>query len=159
MKEGNILMNVGKVIMLLKLGIVCFNLNRSEIFLNKNVYYIRDRSILRFVRKNLIEYLKCGMFGIYRELELVGLGYNFSFYFLKRVLKFEGGFSHKIFLKCGMDVLVFAEKKRLLLISLSKMKLINLVHRIKSLKKIDRYKGKGISFKNEILVLKIGKKK
>jgi len=75
-------------------------------------------------------------------------------------IKFKLGFSHFVFVKIPSSIKVFSPKKTLLVLkSIDEQLLKEFCSKICSFKALDVYKGKGILYKNQILILKEGKKK
>lgn len=98
--------------------------------------------------------------GYKRELELVGVGYKASAQ--GNILELNLGFSHNIFLLVPAEISLKAEtpKGRNPLVTLegSDKQLIGQVAaKIRSLRKVEPYKGKGIRFAGEVVRRKAGK--
>jgi len=93
------------------------------------------------------------------RLILLGVGYRVEDV-SNNTIKLKIGFSHFVFIKVPDLVSVFATKRNQLVLKSANLELLTqFAAKIKGLKLPDPYKGKGIRFKNEILVLKEGKKK
>jgi len=97
----------------------------------------------------------------FMALRLLGVG--FKVYILKlgvnNILQFKLGFSHFIFYKIPENISVFSLKNIKLFLSnpcLNKMTQVSAF--IRSFKLPDPYKGKGILYNNEVVLLKKGKK-
>lgn len=98
--------------------------------------------------------------GYRKEMELVGVGYRASA--SGQVLELSLGYSHAIFLKLPPEVKVEAKSERnknplIILESDDKQLLGQVCAKIRSLRKPEPYKGKGIKFVGEIIRLKSGK--
>lgn len=97
----------------------------------------------------------------YKKLKLIGVGYK-SFLIEKPNLKlihFKLGFSHDIYFKLPDKINVQCHKSDKIFISSNASDLVNQTAAlIRSFKKPEPYKGKGISYINEVIVLKEGKK-
>ena len=91
--------------------------------------------------------------GYRKEMELVGVGYRATA--TGQVLELSLGFSHAIFIKLPPEVKVEAKSER------NKNPLIILLGqvcaKIRSLRKPEPYKGKGIKFVGEVIRRKSGK--
>ena len=75
------------------------------------------------------------------------------------LLEFRLGFSHLIRINVPKYIYVFSTKfTELSLLGIDKNAVTQFAAQIRNLKKPDVYKGKGIRFKNEVLVLREGKK-
>lgn len=94
--------------------------------------------------------------GFVKELEIVGIGYNATH--LQNKLLFSLGYSHKIELEIPEDIKVEVLKPTQLKVSgIDKQKVGQFAAKIRLLKKPEPYGGKGIRYKNEIVIRKAGK--
>lgn len=98
--------------------------------------------------------------GYKKELELVGVGYKASVQ--GQVLELNLGYSHNIFMEIPQEVKASAEtqkgKNPIVTLESHDKELIGEVSaKIRSLRKIEPYKGKGIKFVGEIIRRKAGK--
>ena len=98
--------------------------------------------------------------GYRKEMELVGVGYRASSE--GQVLELSLGFSHAIFIKLPKEVKVEAKTERnknplIILESADKQLLGQVCAKIRSLRKPEPYKGKGIKFVGEVIRRKSGK--
>ena len=98
--------------------------------------------------------------GYKKEMELVGVGYRASA--SGQVLELSLGYSHAIFIKLPQEVKVEAKSERnknplIILDSSDKQLLGQVCAKIRSLRKPEPYKGKGIKFVGEIIRRKSGK--
>lgn len=98
---------------------------------------------------------------LYQKLKFVGIGYrtfdvdNFE----NRLLMFRLGYSHPIFFKIGEEATIFCLKKiKLFLYGNSYQNITQTAALIRSYKKPEPYKGKGILYENEKINIKEGKK-
>jgi len=96
--------------------------------------------------------------GYEKTLELVGVGYRAA---LKgSQLNLQLGYSHDINFDIPENIKVVVEKQTTLKISGADKQLVgSVVSKIKSLRKIEPYKGKGIREKGQYILKKEGKKK
>lgn len=93
------------------------------------------------------------------SLTFVGIGFRIES-IEKGFIKLKLGFSHLVFVRIPPYINVFTLKKTILVLECVDDQLLNeFCSKIKLLKSPDAYKGKGILSKNQILVLKEGKKK
>ena len=96
--------------------------------------------------------------GFSKTLELNGTGYRASVSGSK--LKLELGFSHDIFFEIPNDVKIECPKQNLIkLSSINKEKLGAAAAEIRSFRKPEPFKGKGIKYIDEYIYRKEGKKK
>ncbi|MDE5812391.1 MAG: 50S ribosomal protein L6 [Muribaculaceae bacterium] len=98
--------------------------------------------------------------GYRKEMELVGVGYRAAA--TGQVLELSLGFSHAIYIKLPPEVKVEAKTERnknplIILESDAKQLLGQVCAKIRSLRKPEPYKGKGIKFVGEIIRRKSGK--
>jgi len=98
--------------------------------------------------------------GYTKTLELVGVGYRVSNQ--GQVLEFALGYSHNIFVKLPDEIKVETKSERnqnplVILTSADKQLIGQVCAKIRSLRKPEPYKGKGIRFKGEIVRRKAGK--
>ncbi|MBD5198145.1 MAG: 50S ribosomal protein L6 [Bacteroidales bacterium] len=98
--------------------------------------------------------------GYKKEMELVGVGYRANA--TGQVLELSLGFSHAIYLKLPPEVKVEAKTERnknplIILESDDKQLLGQVCAKIRSLRKPEPYKGKGIRFVGEVIRRKSGK--
>ena len=96
--------------------------------------------------------------GYEKTLELVGVGYRASIKGNK--LNLQLGYSHDINFAIPEGIKIIVEKQTTLKISGSDKQLVGLVtSKIKTLRKIEPYKGKGVREKGQYILKKEGKKK
>ncbi len=98
--------------------------------------------------------------GYKKEMELVGVGYRAAA--TGQVLELALGYSHAIYIKLPKEVKVEAKTERnknplIILESSDKQLLGQVCAKIRSLRKPEPYKGKGIKFVGEIIRRKSGK--
>ena len=98
--------------------------------------------------------------GYKKEMELVGVGYRATA--TGQVLELALGYSHAIYIKLPKEVKVEAKSERnknplIILESSDKQLLGQVCAKIRSLRKPEPYKGKGIKFVGEIIRRKSGK--
>ena len=98
--------------------------------------------------------------GYKKELELVGVGYRVSNQ--GNVIEFSLGYTHPIFIQLPAEVKVETKSERnqnpMLILESCDKQLIGLIcAKIRSFRKPEPYKGKGILFKGEVIRRKSGK--
>ena len=144
----NINLKIGFINYLKKLKFYFNNTKTSLILFHKGV-----KTLLNwFIR--LFTYLQYGHF---IELLVVGLGYKVSLYKKRKELGFDLNYSHKIFFKKPSTILFRVFKKRFLIFGIDKQEVIHFAKKIRALKSPNIYKGTGVRFKSEKVVLKVGK--
>ena len=98
--------------------------------------------------------------GYKKVLELVGVGYRVSS--TGQVLEFSLGYTHNIFLKLPNEIKIETKSERnqnplVFLESCDKQLLGQVCAKIRSFRKPEPYKGKGVKFQGEIVRRKAGK--
>ncbi|MEI7675283.1 MAG: 50S ribosomal protein L6 [Bacteroidales bacterium] len=111
--------------------------------------------------RSLINNMVIGVSTGYRkEMELVGVGYRVSNN--GQIIEFSLGYSHNIFLQVPDQIKIETKSERnknplLILESVDKQLLGQVCSKIRSFRKPEPYKGKGVKFVGEILRRKSGK--
>jgi len=117
-----------------------------------------QHGLYRALIHNMVE----GVHQMYRkEMELVGVGYRATA--TGQVLELALGYSHAIFIKLPEEIKVEAKTERnknplIILESRDKQLLGQVCAKIRSMRKPEPYKGKGIKFVGEVIRRKSGKK-
>ena len=98
--------------------------------------------------------------GYKKEMELVGVGFRATA--TGQVLELSLGYSHAVYLKLASEIKVEAKSERnknplILLESCDKQLIGQVCAKIRSLRKPEPYKGKGIKFVGEVIRRKSGK--
>lgn len=98
--------------------------------------------------------------GFKKEMELVGVGYRATT--TGQVLELSLGYSHAIYIKLPSEIKVEAKSERnknpqIILESCDKQLVGQVAAKIRSLRKPEPYKGKGIKFVGEVIRRKSGK--
>ncbi len=98
--------------------------------------------------------------GYKKELELVGVGYRASVQ--NNVLDLSLGHSHHVFFQIPEEIVVTAESQKgknptIILESIDKQLIGHIAAKIRSLRKVEPYKGKGVRFVGEHVRRKAGK--
>lgn len=121
----------------------------------------REHRSLHGLYRALINNMVVGVSeGYKKEMELVGVGYRATSN--GQVLELALGFSHAIYIKMPKEIKVEAKTERnknplITLESADKQLLGQVCAKIRSLRKPEPYKGKGIKFVGEIIRRKSGK--
>ena len=93
--------------------------------------------------------------GFKKELEIVGVGYQASVQGNR--LKLQLGFSHDIFFDIPEDVNVKADRTTISIEGKDKQLVGSVASKIRSFRKPEPYKGKGVRYKDESIRIKQGK--
>lgn len=121
----------------------------------------REHRAMHGLYRALIHNMVVGVSTGYRkEMELVGVGYRATS--TGQVLELSLGFSHAIYIKLPAEIKVEAKSERnknpqIILESDDKQLLGQVCAKIRSLRKPEPYKGKGIKFVGEVIRRKSGK--
>ena len=121
----------------------------------------REHRALHGLYRALIHNMVVGVSeGYKKEMELVGVGYRATA--TGQVLELSLGFSHAIYIKMPKEIKIEAKSERnknplIILESPDKQLLGQVCAKIRSLRKPEPYKGKGITFVGEIIRRKSGK--
>jgi large subunit ribosomal protein L6 len=121
----------------------------------------RQNRALHGLYRSLINNMVVGVSeGYKKELELVGVGYRVSNN--GNVLEFALGYTHNIFLKLPQEIKVETKAERnknplVILESIDKQLIGQVCAKIRSFRKVEPYKGKGVRFVGEIVRRKSGK--
>ncbi len=138
-----------------KLGKVSKQVGGEEVVLGYNKVLLRSKSSYKVFRSLLLSMLNGVNKGYFKELEFVGLG--FRFLNLKKGLYLKIGFSHYIKLRLPKSIKIIGFKTKLIIFGINLEEVNQVAREIKALKKPDRYKGKGIRYESEEVILKVGK--
>lgn len=153
-KDSVILLNnnINNIILNVKFSKTLFKIKVKKNYLNifNKIYF---KCFLGLI-SSLIVQLKTGFF-----LEILLKGVGFNVYKKKKFLFFELGFSHYIGIYIPNNLIIKRFKARLAIFSFSKNLAHNFVKKLLLLKKVDAYKGKGVIYKNQKIILKEGKKR
>ena len=150
---------LGKNILLLDTKIFDYNIKDGKEFsikprnvdLNTKRIWGLNRSLINNAIKGVNE-------GYTKILELSGVGFRAAI--KGNVLNLQLGFSHDINYQIPEGVKIVVEKQTTLKITGSDKQLVgSVVSKIKTLRKIEPYKGKGIREKGQYILKKEGKKK
>lgn len=91
-----------------------------------------------------------------KKLEIVGVGYKATM--VDNKLKLDLGYSHPIFLSIPLDVnLKLISSLEIELSSYNKESLGSLAAQIRGFRPPEPYKGKGVKYKDEVILRKVGK--
>ena len=121
----------------------------------------KENRALHGLYRSLINNMVVGVSeGYKKELELVGVGYRVSN--TGNLLDFSLGYTHNIYLQLPPEVKVETKSERnknplVILESADKQLIGQVCAKIRSFRKIEPYKGKGIRFVGEIVRRKSGK--
>ena len=139
---------------------IAVEVNNGEIQLNRPTDE-RNHRALHGLYRSLINNMVIGVSeGYKKELELVGVGYRVSN--AGQLLDFSLGYTHNIFMMLPNEVKVETKAERnknplVILESADKQLIGQVCAKIRSFRKPEPYKGKGIKFVGEVIRRKSGK--
>ena len=147
--KGRIVLNMSK-----RHSNFCYQISSDSLKINKS---LPIECKLESIINGLSEFY-------HKKLNLVGIGFRSWCYFDKekncQVLCVKVGFSKDVLISIPSDVIILCLKPTLILVrGVDKDSVSLMARKIKSIKKPDAYKGKGIRYENEVIHLKPGKQK
>jgi large subunit ribosomal protein L6 len=150
-------------------GIICYSkfkdMQKYTIILKQGFLFINIKNTTNILKLyNLFKYLIFGVnFLFSKKLQIVGTGLRFWVKQLdkhSKVLLIKGGYSQDIAILLPRSITIFCLRQTLLLVrGLNKETVNQWTSTIRLKKKPDKFRGKGLQYKNEVIQLKIGKKK
>lgn len=135
---------------------ISINKNENQIVVERKSDDPFSRSIHGTTRAILNNMIKGVTEGFSEELEIVGIGYRASI--KGNNLELILGYSHPINYPIPKDVQISVEgNTNIKIFGVDKQRVGQVAAEIRSFKKPDPYKGKGIRYKGEVIKLKAGK--
>jgi large subunit ribosomal protein L6 len=132
----------------------------NEVNISRPTDQIRHRALHGLYRSLIANMVKGVSEGFKRELELVGVGYRAAV--AGQQIDMALGFSHNIIFDLPKEIKASAvaekgQNPRIILESIDKQLLGQVAAKIRSLRKPEPYKGKGVRYSDEIVRRKAGK--
>lgn len=127
----------------------------SVLYLWSNTEQQKESTYLAYIRAMIVGVWK----GFSQKLKLVGVGFRASIN--QNVLSLKLGYSHEIQYKIPDDISILVSKNKgavLIVKGKENYRVQQIAREIRLLRVPDAYKGKGIQYKKELLVLKKGKR-
>ncbi|XMD33635.1 MAG: 50S ribosomal protein L6 [Candidatus Karelsulcia muelleri] len=142
------------------IGEIKISLKKNFIFLKRKKNDKKNRALHGLYRMLIFNMIKGVSTGFKKELKVIGIGYKASNN--KQILDLNIGYSHNIMMKLPKEITLEVKREKnktthIILNSYDKQLLGIVAAKIRSLKKPDPYKGKGIRYLNEMVRKKIGK--
>ncbi|ARC54337.1 50S ribosomal protein L6 [Candidatus Riesia pediculicola] len=135
-----------------------FKIKENEIFFSSNQKKSDLKKQIGTIRSLIRSMIFGVQFGFFKNLKIVGVGYRVSLE--ERFLSLSLGFSNTIRYKVPNSILVFCpNQNEISLKGVDKQLVGQVAAEIRSFRKPELYKGKGIRYENEIVKLKESKKK
>jgi large subunit ribosomal protein L6 len=139
---------------------ITINIKDGELVVERPTDQIRHRALHGLYRSLVANMVTGVTTGFKRELELVGVGYRATVQ--GQQIDLALGFSHNIIMDLPVEVkaAAIAEKgqnPRIILESIDKQLLGQVAAKLRSLRKPEPYKGKGVRYSDEIVRRKAGK--
>jgi len=133
---------------------------KTQIVVKRPTDQKRHKSLHGTYRSILNNMVKGVSAGYTKQLELVGVGYKATVQ--GQVLELSLGYSHSIFMEIPAEISIKAETQKgknpiVTLEGIDKQLIGQVAAKIKSLRKVEPYKGKGVRFVGERIRTKAGK--
>jgi large subunit ribosomal protein L6 len=135
-------------------------ISSDEILVERPTDQIRHRALHGLYRSLIANMITGVTTGFKREMELVGVGYRAAV--TGQLIDLALGFSHNIIFEVPKEIKASAtaekgQNPRIILESNDKQLLGQVAAKLRSLRKPEPYKGKGVRYSNEIVRRKAGK--
>lgn len=139
---------------------ITIKVEADQILIERPTDQIRHRALHGLYRALIANMVEGVTNGFKRELELVGVGYRASVQ--GQLIDLALGFSHNIILELPKEVKASAtaekgQNPRIILESNDKQLLGQIAAKLRSLRKPEPYKGKGVRYSDEVVRRKAGK--
>lgn len=136
------------------------SIGEGEVVLERPTEQKRHKSLHGLYRTLIYNMVEGVSNGFKKELELVGVGYRATAQ--NNILELNLGYSHNIFMGIPKEISVTAETAKgknpiVTLEGVDKQLIGQVAAKIRSYRKVEPYKGKGIRFVNEVVRRKAGK--
>ncbi len=139
---------------------IIINIQDGQLVVERPTDQIRHRALHGLYRSLIANMVTGVTVGFRRELELVGVGYRAAV--AGNQIDLALGFSHNIIMELPAEIKASAtaekgQNPRIILESIDKQLLGAVAAKIRSLRKPEPYKGKGVRYSDEIVRRKAGK--
>jgi large subunit ribosomal protein L6 len=140
---------------------IIVNIDGSQLAVKRPTEQKRHKAMHGLYRSLINNMITGVTLGYIKELEMVGVGYKAEV-MNKDVLDLSLGFSHHVYFKVPPEIIVKTviekgQNPKIVLESTDKQLIGQVAAKIKSLRPVEPYKGKGIRFTNEYVRRKAGK--
>ena len=133
-----------------------FEMKGSQLFALRSAETKQQKALHGLARSLVANAVKGVTEGFQKELEIVGIGYRAEA--RGKSIVFSLGFSHPIDFQVPSGINIAVEKQtRLVVTGIDRQKVGQTAATIRSLRKPDPYKNKGIRYAGEVLKKKVGK--
>ena len=141
----------------------------SLTYINQTLFFLKKNKLISIINSNknkksilnlYNKLIKIKMKGVLQgfKLNLILKGIGFKSFVEEKKLILKLGYSHNIIIQIPSNIKVISQSNNLIFNSIDFINLSQFVHLIKSFKKPEPYKGKGLILKNEKILRKEGKK-
>ncbi|WP_185877190.1 50S ribosomal protein L6 [Blattabacterium cuenoti] len=143
--------------------VIEFKIVKNLLYINNNNKNNKKYKSLHGLYRVLINNMIIGVsLGFKKELELVGVGYKVDYISNIRVLNMNLGFSHNIMIQVPNEINIEIKSEKgknyfIIIKSCDKHLLGIFSSKIRSFRKPEPYKGKGVKYTTEIIKRKTGK--
>ncbi len=139
---------------------ISMKVEENSLIVSRKSDQIKDKSLHGLFRSLLANMLEGVSKGYVKNLDLVGVGYRASNQ--GQLLELSVGYSHNIVFEVPEEIKIETKTERgkpprITLTSFDKQLIGHMAAKIRSLRKPEPYKGKGIKYSDEILRRKAGK--
>lgn len=121
----------------------------------QNVKEQKERALWGLYQRLISNMIKGVSEGFSKKLEINGVGFRVVIQGKKLVLNV--GFSHPVEYQIPEGIQIVAEKNEITVSGIDKQKVGQVAAEIRAIKKPEPYKGKGIKYKDEVIIRKAGK--
>ena len=132
------------------------NVGDCKMIFNDSLYFI-DNGMQGLLLSKLSAMIDGVLNGFGEELIIKGIGYRV--WLVQNKLYLKLGFSHLFVFELSKNLLIRGKKNRLIIFGSNKELVGCISTLLRNIKKPDAYKGKGLQFLNEMIVLKAGKQR
>ncbi len=134
--------------------------NESEIFLINNSKIYDHILYFNNIYFSIVKLNNNSMRLLKKKLILKGLGFRMNYSLDENLLELKLGYSHKVFLNFKkLPFYITLIKNRMVIQGIDSVELGNMANKLKNLKTLNMYNGKGFWFKEQKVKLKQVKKK
>lgn len=139
---------------------IAVNLEGNDVLVTRPTDQKRHKALHGLYRSLVSNMVRGVSEGYKLELEIIGVGFKATA--ANNILELNLGYSHNIFLAVPKEVSVVALNEKgknptVVLQGIDKQLLGQVAAKIRSLRKVEPYKGKGVRFVNEVVRRKAGK--
>ncbi len=129
--------------------------NQDKIIVSRKFDSVQNRALHGTTRQMIYNLIQGVNQGFSKKLELIGVGYQATME--GKRLKLQLGFSHDIYFDTPDEIIISVEKNILKVEGINKQLVGAVAAKIRSFRKPEPYKGKGVRYVGEYVRIKQGK--